>query len=210
MLPLKAVVLNVLSLTAAFGALVWVFQDGHLGALGTTPTGTLVANMPVLLFCIAFGLSMDYEVFLVARIREYWLALGDRGTGRPRADNDEAVALGLAPHRPGDHGRRAGDVDLVRGADRRAGVVHADVRRRASRWRCWWMRPLVRMVLVPAFMHVARRLELVGARTAGPAAPADRHQRVCRAADHAMARRATDDDVTVEPLEAATGPARVR
>src|SRR6478672_9544166 len=50
-LPLKALVLNVLSLTAAFGALVWIFQDGHLGALGTTPTGTLVANMPVLLFC---------------------------------------------------------------------------------------------------------------------------------------------------------------
>jgi uncharacterized membrane protein YdfJ with MMPL/SSD domain len=64
-LPLKALVLNVLSLTAAFGALVWIFQDGHLGALGTTPTGTLVANLPVLLFCIAFGLSMDYEVFLV-------------------------------------------------------------------------------------------------------------------------------------------------
>lgn len=49
-------------------------QDGHLGALGTTATGTLVANMPVLLFCVAFGLSMDYEVFLVSRIREFWLA----------------------------------------------------------------------------------------------------------------------------------------
>src|SRR5689334_9851225 len=72
-LPLKALVLNVISLTAAFGALVWIFQEGHLGGFGTTPTGTLVANMPVLLFCIAFGLSMDYEVFLVARIREYWL-----------------------------------------------------------------------------------------------------------------------------------------
>ena len=77
-LPLKALVLNVLSLTAAFGALVWIFQDGHLGALGTTPTGTLVANLPVLLFCIAFGLSMDYEVFLVSRIREYWLKSGER------------------------------------------------------------------------------------------------------------------------------------
>ena len=75
-LPVKALVCNVLSLTAAFGALVWIFQDGNLGALGTTPTGTLVANMPVLLFCIAFGLSMDYEVFLIARIREYWLASG--------------------------------------------------------------------------------------------------------------------------------------
>ena len=62
-----------LSLTATFGALVWVFQDGHLGALGTTTNGTLVANVLVLLFCIAFGLSMDYEVFLLSRIREYWL-----------------------------------------------------------------------------------------------------------------------------------------
>src|SRR5262249_59652195 len=94
-LPLKALVLNVLSLTAAFGALVWIFQEGHLGALGTTPTGTLVANLPVLLFCIAFGLSMDYEVFLVSRIREYWL----ESTATP-VDNDESVALG-----PGRTGR---------------------------------------------------------------------------------------------------------
>ena len=90
-LPLKALVLNVLSLTAAFGALVWIFQDGHLGALGTTATGTLPANTPVLLFCIAFGLSMDYEVFLLSRIREHWLA-----SGRTRADNDKSVARGLA------------------------------------------------------------------------------------------------------------------
>jgi RND superfamily putative drug exporter len=61
LLPLKALVLNVLSLTAAFGAMVWIFQDHHLGGLGTTSTGTLVANVPVLLFCIAFGLSMDYQ-----------------------------------------------------------------------------------------------------------------------------------------------------
>ncbi len=90
-LPLKALVLNLLSLSAAFGALVWIFQEGHLNALGTTPTGTIEANMPVLLFCVAFGLSMDYEVFLLARIREYWLQ--SPGT---RADSDEAVALGLA------------------------------------------------------------------------------------------------------------------
>ena len=76
MIPLKAMVLNVLSLTAAFGAMVWIFQNGHLGGLGTTATGMLVANIPVLLFCIAFGLSMDYEVFLVSRIREFWLTVG--------------------------------------------------------------------------------------------------------------------------------------
>src|SRR4051812_25428896 len=90
-MPLKALALNVLSLTAAFGALVWIFQDGHLSALGTTSTGTLAANTPVLLFCIAFGLSMDYEVFLLSRIREYWLR-----SGRTRADNDQSVVLGLA------------------------------------------------------------------------------------------------------------------
>jgi RND superfamily putative drug exporter len=76
-----------LSLTAAFGAMVWVFQDHHLGGLGTTSTGTLVANMPVLLFCIAFGLSMDYEVFLMSRIKE----LHDLG-----ASNADAVVHGLA------------------------------------------------------------------------------------------------------------------
>ncbi len=96
--PLKALVLNILSLTAAFGALVWIFQDGHLSGLGTTPTGTLVANMPVLLFCIAFGLSMDYEVFLVARIREFWLKLRATAGGATsrQEDNEEAVALGIA------------------------------------------------------------------------------------------------------------------
>lgn len=91
LLPLKALVLNVLSLSAAFGALVWVFQEGHLGGLGTTVTGTLEANVPVLMFCVAFGLSMDYEVFLLARIREFWI-----GSGQSRADSDESVALGLA------------------------------------------------------------------------------------------------------------------
>ncbi|CAN5867662.1 MMPL family transporter [soil metagenome] len=90
-LPLKALVLNVLSLTTAFGAIVWIFQDHHLGGLGTMSTGTLVANMPVLLFCIAFGLSMDYEVFVASRIREFWLE-----SGKSRADNDESVALGIA------------------------------------------------------------------------------------------------------------------
>jgi RND superfamily putative drug exporter len=90
-LPLKALVLNVLSLTATFGALVWIFQQGHLDALGTEPTGTITSNMPILMFCIAFGLSMDYEVFLMSRIREYWM-----NSSRTRADNDESVALGVA------------------------------------------------------------------------------------------------------------------
>ena len=71
LVPLKAVVLNLLSLTATFGAMVWVFQDGHLASvLNFTPTGTIAVVMPILMFCIAFGLSMDYEVFLLSRIKE--------------------------------------------------------------------------------------------------------------------------------------------
>ncbi len=86
-MPLKALALNVLSLTAVLGAAVWIFQDGHLsGGLGFLP-GPLDTSMPVLLFCIAFGLSMDYEVFLLSRIKEEY----DRGV-----PNTEAVATGLA------------------------------------------------------------------------------------------------------------------
>jgi RND superfamily putative drug exporter len=69
--PLKAIVLNLLSLTATFGAMVWVFQDGHLAhLLHFTSTGTIDTTTPILMFCIAFGLSMDYEVFMLSRIKE--------------------------------------------------------------------------------------------------------------------------------------------
>src|ERR687897_57118 len=85
--PIKAIVMNVLSLGATLGALVWVFQDGHLsGLLGFDPPGSLDLLMPVIVFVFAFGLSMDYEVFLLARIREIWEETGD---------NDRAVAEGL-------------------------------------------------------------------------------------------------------------------
>ncbi|HUG85826.1 MAG TPA: MMPL family transporter [Euzebya sp.] len=78
LMPLKAIVLNLLSLTATLGAMVWIFQDGRFeGALNFTATGTLAVTMPVLLFVIAFGLSMDYEVFLLSRIKEEWDRTGD-------------------------------------------------------------------------------------------------------------------------------------
>ncbi len=87
LVPLKAIVLNVLSLSATFGAMVWIFQEGHgSGLLGFTPTGTIDITTPILMFCIAFGLSMDYEVFLLSRIKEEH----DRGI-----DNTRAVAIGL-------------------------------------------------------------------------------------------------------------------
>ena len=85
--PAKALVLNLLSLTATFGAMVWVFQDGHLsGLLDFTATGTIDATTPILMFCVAFGLSMDYEVFLLSRIKE------EHDLGR---SNESAVAVGL-------------------------------------------------------------------------------------------------------------------
>ncbi len=86
-LPVKAIILNVLSLGVMFGALVWVFQEGNLsGLLGFTPTGTLDPSIPILMLCVAYGLSMDYEVFLLSRIREEYDRTGD---------TEEAVASGL-------------------------------------------------------------------------------------------------------------------
>jgi putative drug exporter of the RND superfamily len=71
LVPLKALVLNFLSLTATFGAMVFIFQDGNgSGLLDFTATGDIAVAMPILMFCIAFGLSMDYEVFLLSRIKE--------------------------------------------------------------------------------------------------------------------------------------------
>ena len=85
--PIKAMIMNVLSLGASFGALVWVFQDGNLsGLLNFTPIGTIDLNIPVLIFVFAFGLSMDYEVFLLSRIKEVY---------DESHDNDQAVAVGL-------------------------------------------------------------------------------------------------------------------
>ena len=85
--PVKALLLNAVSLSASFGALVWIFQDGHLGALvGTEALGSLSVTTPVLVLAIAFGLSMDYEVFLLGRIAE---------TYRRTGDNDLAVERGL-------------------------------------------------------------------------------------------------------------------
>ncbi|MFF2845665.1 MMPL family transporter [Streptomyces sp. NPDC058001] len=78
LIPIQAVVLNALSLTAMFGAVVWVFQEGHLsGLLGFTSTGDIETTLPVLMFCVAFGLSMDYGVFLLSRIKEEYDHTGD-------------------------------------------------------------------------------------------------------------------------------------
>ncbi len=86
-LPAKALVMNSLSILASFGALVWIFQEGNLSSvLGFQPLGYVETTLPVILFCVLFGLSMDYEVFLLTRMKEAW----DR-----THDNTEAIAWGL-------------------------------------------------------------------------------------------------------------------
>jgi putative drug exporter of the RND superfamily len=87
LLPLKAVLVNVLSLAASYGVLVFVFQWGHFSSLlDFTSSGFVDSTMPILIFCVLFGLSMDYEVFLLSRIHEEWLRTHD---------NRYAVARGL-------------------------------------------------------------------------------------------------------------------
>jgi RND superfamily putative drug exporter len=87
-LPIKAVLMSMISISAAFGAMVWIFQEGHLAQLlQFTAPGSITATDPVLMFAIMFGLSMDYEVFLLSRIREIYVQTGD---------NRQAVAEGLA------------------------------------------------------------------------------------------------------------------
>jgi RND superfamily putative drug exporter len=86
-LPIKAIGMNVLSIVASYGALVFIFQEGHLsGLLGFEPLGFVEASLPILMFCLLFGLSMDYEVFLLSRVREAYLE---------RGDNRASVAAGL-------------------------------------------------------------------------------------------------------------------
>ncbi len=85
-LPLKAVVMNLLSISASFGALVWIFQDGNGARLLGFEAGSIDPSTPVIMFCIVFGLSMDYEVLLLSRIQEEY-----RRTG----DNTHSVAEGL-------------------------------------------------------------------------------------------------------------------
>jgi RND superfamily putative drug exporter len=151
-LPLKALILNTLSLSATFGAMVWIFQNGHLsGLFSATITGYLVPTMPILMFCLSFGISMDYEVFLLSRVREEWLA-----SDHSAAANVRAVTLGL-----GRTGR------VVTAAALLMAIVFAGL----ATGRVSFMQlfgtgltlavlmdaTLVRGILVPAFMRLAGR-----------------------------------------------------
>ena len=144
--------------------------------------------MPVLLFCIAFGLSMDYEVFLLSRIREYWLA-----SARTRADNDEAVALGLA------HTGRVVTAAAVIMSISFAALIAAQV----SFMRMFGVgltlavlmdATLVRMILLPAFMHVMGR-----ANWWAPAFLARLHKQIGISESPASARHARPDSEVIYP-----------
>ena len=103
LIPLTAAVMNLLAAGAAFGVVVAVFQWGWgSDAIGLGPAGPIESFLPVMLIAILFGLSMDYQVFLVSRIHEEWIRTGD---------NQQAVRAGQAAHRPGHH-RGRGDHGL--------------------------------------------------------------------------------------------------
>jgi RND superfamily putative drug exporter len=144
-LPIKAVVMTLLSLSASFGVMVWGFQQGHLaGPLNFLTTGTLDTTTPILLFCVVFGLSMDYEVFLLSRIREEFVATGD---------NTRAVALGL--ERTGRLvSAAAALLALVFAAFISSGITFIKLLGLGAAVAIVVDATLVRAVLVPAFMRL--------------------------------------------------------
>ena len=148
LVPLKAILLNLLSLTATYGALVWVFQEGHLsGSLDFIVTGTLDVTSPILMFCIAFGLSMDYEVFMLSRVKEEYDRTGD---------NQHAVALGL--ERTGRIVTAAALIlSIVFVAFTTSGVTFIKLFGVGLTLAVLMDASLVRATLVPAFMRLAGR-----------------------------------------------------
>jgi RND superfamily putative drug exporter len=148
LLPIKALVLNVLSLGASFGLIVLVFQEGHFAEqLGVTATGTLDPTGPLLMVAVIFGLSMDYEVFLLSRIREMW----DR-----TQDNSLAVAAGLQ-HTGRIITSAAGLFVVVIGAFATSGVLFIKLLGLGMLTAVIIDATLVRSLLVPATMQLLGR-----------------------------------------------------
>ena len=168
LIPVKALVMNTLSLGATFGALVWIFQDGHLSSLlGFTAFGAIEAWIPVIVFAFAFGLSMDYEVFLLSRIKE----CHDEG-----CDTNNAVAYGL--QRSGQIITSAAFLVIIVflgfAAGQSLGIKEFGL---AMAIAVAVDATLVRCILVPATMTLLGRGQLVGPRPAAPPAPAARPAR---------------------------------
>ena len=125
LVPIKALrAQHALSLTATFGAMVWIFQEGHLSGPARLhgDRGPSTCSRPILMFCIAFGLSMDYEVFLLSRIKEEYDL---------ERDNERAVAVGPAEDGPDRHRGRAPAHDRVRRSRHVGGRAGQGVRCRA-------------------------------------------------------------------------------
>ena len=149
LVPLKAVILNLLSVAASFGLMVWVFQLGHGSAVFGMdgPTLAIFAVVPVLVFAIVFGLSMDYEVFLLARVKEEW----DAG-----ASNEDAVANGLAAT-AGTITWAAAIMVLVFGAFAFTGVFVVQVLGFGLAAAVVLDATIIRLLLAPALMRLAGR-----------------------------------------------------
>jgi RND superfamily putative drug exporter len=144
-IPLKAVVVNILSLTASFGALVFVFQDGNLsGLLNFTPLGFVDATLPILMFCTIFGVSMDYEVFLLSRIREAY-ENGDSNTA--------SVAKGLVAT-AGIITSAAAIIIVVTGAFAFTGIILTKAVGLGLAVAVFVDATIIRVLLVPATMRV--------------------------------------------------------
>jgi RND superfamily putative drug exporter len=144
-IPLKAVIVNVLSLTASFGAMVFVFQDGNLsGILGFIPLGFVDATLPILMFCTIFGVSMDYEVFLLSRIREAY-ENGDSNTA--------SVAKGLVAT-AGIITSAAAIIIVVTGAFAFTGIVLTKAVGLGLAVAVFVDATIIRVLLVPATMCV--------------------------------------------------------
>ena len=144
-IPLKAVIVNVLSLTASFGTMVFVFQDGHLsGLLDFTPLGFVDATLPILMFCTIFGVSMDYEVFLLSRIREAY-ENGDSNTA--------SVSKGLVAT-AGIITSAAAIIIVVTGAFSLTGIVLTKAIGLGLAVAVFVDATIVRILLVPATMRI--------------------------------------------------------
>jgi RND superfamily putative drug exporter len=148
LLPVKTIVVNGLSITAMFGAAVWVFQDGHLARLlGFTPVGYIDTTLPVLMFCLAFGLSMDYGVFVQSRIQEEH----ERGT-----DTRSAVANGIQ-RSAGVITAAAGILAIVLVAVGSSGVMNMKMLGVGTAVAVLIDATVVRCLLVPSVMALAGR-----------------------------------------------------
>jgi uncharacterized membrane protein YdfJ with MMPL/SSD domain len=144
-IPLKAVAVNILSLTASFGAMVFVFQDGNLsGVLDFTPLGFVDATLPILMFCTIFGVSMDYEVFLLSRIREAY-ENGDSNTA--------SVAKGLAAT-AGIITSAAAIIIVVTGAFAFTGIILTKAVGLGLAVAIFVDATIIRVLLVPATMRI--------------------------------------------------------